>query len=68
MKPKMILAHHIPNYVAQGWRIESQSDVLAVFVKGRRVNHVLHLILSLLTLGMWLVVGSSCGSSIAKFA
>jgi len=36
-------------------RIESQSDYQAVLVRGRRPNHVLHLILSLLTLGFWAV-------------
>lgn len=34
-------------------RIESQTDYQAVIVRGRRPNHVLHLILSLLTLGLW---------------
>ena len=36
-----------------GMRVESQSDYQAVLVKGKRVNHILHLILTLITLGMW---------------
>lgn len=36
-------------------RIESQSDYNAVLVKGKKVNHVLHLILTLITLGFWLI-------------
>jgi hypothetical protein len=39
-----------------GWRVESQTDFQAVMVRGHRVNHVLHLILSVLTLGLWLIV------------
>jgi len=36
-------------------RIESQTDYQAVIVRGSRPNHVLHLILSVLTLGFWAV-------------
>jgi hypothetical protein len=39
-----------------GARIESQGDFEAVLVKGNRPNHILHLILSLLTAGLWLIV------------
>lgn len=39
-----------------GWRVESQTDFQAVLVKGRRPNHLLHLVLSVLTLGLWLIV------------
>lgn len=34
----------------------SQSDTQAQLVKGKRVNHVLHLILTILTFGLWVVV------------
>jgi hypothetical protein len=37
-------------------RIESKSDFTAVLVSGKKVNHVLHLILTLLTAGLWLFV------------
>ena len=36
--------------------VESRSDYEAVLVKGRRVNHLLHGILSVLTVGVWLPV------------
>ena len=53
---KEVLARQIANQIAQGRRVESQGDFQAVMVQGHRVNHVLHLILSLLTLGIWLIV------------
>jgi hypothetical protein len=46
----------IASYLAKGWRIESRTDHAAVMVKGKRVNHVLHLLLSLVTVGLWLPV------------
>ncbi len=42
--------------IRAGWRIESQSDFQAIVVSGRRVNHVLHLLLSILLIGLWLIV------------
>lgn len=40
----------------EGYRVESQTDYQAVMVKGKPVNNVLHLILTLVTLGLWLLV------------
>jgi hypothetical protein len=55
---KATLARTVTNLVAQGGgrRVESQSDYQAVVVRGRHVRHVLHLVLSILTAGVWLVV------------
>lgn len=53
---KQALARTIQSEVAGGARVESQSDYQAVLVKGHRVNHILHLILTLITLGVWVVV------------
>lgn len=53
---KELLARTISGQVAAGARVESQSDFQAVVVKGKGVNHVLHLILTLVTLGVWGVV------------
>ena len=36
--------------------MESQSDYSAVIRYGKPVNHVLHLILTLITLGIWVIV------------
>ncbi|MFD4326080.1 DUF4352 domain-containing protein [Nocardioides sp. NPDC058538] len=36
-----------------GWRIESQTDYYTVLAKGGRTNHVLHLLLTIFTCGLW---------------
>ncbi|GGU42844.1 DUF4352 domain-containing protein [Nocardioides albus] len=36
-----------------GWRVESQTDYHTVLAKGGRTNHVLHLILTIFTCGLW---------------
>jgi hypothetical protein len=51
---KAALALMIANVSAQGYRVESQSDFQAVVVKGKRINHALHIIVSLLTV-VWLL-------------
>ncbi len=51
-----LLAQAIQTQVASGARVESQGPFNAVVVRGKRVNHLLHLILSLLTAGLWLFV------------
>ena len=53
---KAALAQAIQNEVVQGGRVESQSDFQAVFVFGKPVNHILHLILAVVTCGIWLIV------------
>ena len=53
---KALLARQIANMVPRGWRVESQSDYQAVLVSGKSVNHVLHLILTLITCFTWGIV------------
>lgn len=53
---KAALAQAVANAVARGARVESQSDYQAVVVYGKRVNHVLHAILSIFTLLFWVIV------------
>lgn len=53
---KAILAQAIANEVAAGARVESQQDFQAVMVRGHRVNNVLHLILTLVTVLLWGIV------------
>lgn len=53
---KRNLAQAITREVASGYRVESQTDIQAVLVKGGKTNHVLHLILTLVTFGMWSIV------------
>lgn len=50
------LANSITFYVNNGWRMESQTEFQAVMVKGHRPNHILHLILTIITLGFWVFV------------
>ncbi|MCY4108289.1 MAG: hypothetical protein OXG11_04575 [Chloroflexi bacterium] len=40
----------------ENYWVDSRSDYEAVLVKGRRVNHLLHGIVSVLTVGVWLPV------------
>jgi len=54
---RAVLTRTIGNDVAMaGWRIESQTDYQAVIVKGHRPNHILHLILTIITFGIWAIV------------
>ena len=55
---RQALAQAVADTLAQSgkWRVESQSDYDAIVVKGKRTNHVLHLILSVVTMGSWLPV------------
>jgi hypothetical protein len=53
---KAALAQAIAGQIAQGYRVESQSDFQAVVVKGKRPNHLLHLVLTIITAGVWLIV------------
>lgn len=53
---RQTLATAVSREVAAGWRVESQTDVQAVMVKGKQINHLLHLILTLFTFGFWVFV------------
>jgi hypothetical protein len=41
---------------AEGWRIETRSDFQATIAKGNRINNTLHLILTIITVGIWGIV------------
>lgn len=43
----------VANHIANGWRVESQTNLQAVLVKGHRPNHLLHFFIGLLTIGVW---------------
>jgi len=62
---KAILAQAVANSLARpgNWRIESQSDYNAVIVKGRQINHVLHLLLTVFTVGIWLLIWMFMGAA-----
>ena len=42
--------------VHYGMRVESKTDFQAVMMKGKPVNHILHLLLTLFTFGLWIIV------------
>jgi len=51
-----ILRQVVQDAVAHGGRIEFMDQYSAVVVHGRPVNHVLHLLITILLLGLWLIV------------
>lgn len=53
---KEALARQVQAEVAKGWRVESTGDYQVEMVKGKPVNHLLHLILTLVTVFMWVVI------------
>lgn len=50
-----VLAQAVVKEVGRGHRVESQTNLQAILVKGKRPNHVLHLLLSVLTVGIWAI-------------
>ncbi len=48
-----LLGGEIQHMVRQGYRVESQVENQAVLVKGRRPNHLLHLVLTIITFSFW---------------
>ncbi|WAB09844.1 membrane protein [Streptomyces phage TagePhighter] len=53
---KRSMANAVQKEVVAGFHVESQTDTNAVLVKGKPTNHVLHLILTLVTFGLWSIV------------
>jgi hypothetical protein len=52
-----VLDAAVASHVQVGWAVESRSPTMAVMVShAASPNHVLHLLLSLVTCGLWLVV------------
>jgi hypothetical protein len=42
--------------MAEGWRVESRSEFSVTMVRGKRINHILHLLLTIITAGLWVIV------------
>lgn len=51
--PQMALAHAVAQHTRLGWRVESYGPGQVTLANGHSVNHILHLILTLVTLGLW---------------
>lgn len=58
LPPATALQRSIADCTAQGWRLQSSATNTASMVFGpdREMNHVPHLVLTLLTCGLWFVV------------
>ena len=54
--PAMTLDVQVAMAVTDGWMVESQTPTQAILVKSRKCNHILHLLLSVFTGGLWLPV------------
>ena len=53
---KQLLVQAVQSHVAQGFRVESHTGEFgAVLVKGHRPNHLMHLLLTVVTAGVWLI-------------
>ena len=50
---KRSLSIAVSNLIAQGRRVESQTDFSAILVRGHRPNHLVHLIATIFTFGFW---------------
>lgn len=50
---RAILAQQLQSAAVRGRRVESQSEYQATLVEGQKVNHTLHLIITLVTCGIW---------------
>jgi len=53
---KRSMADAVAVDVARGWRVQSQTETDALLARGGNVNHLLHLVLTLLTCGIWGIV------------
>lgn len=51
-----ILAQQIQASAVRGLRVENQDRFQAILIEGQPVNHVLHVILTLVTCGLWGIV------------
>ena len=50
---RTLLLGALDGQLADGARIESQDDFHAVLVRGRPTRHLMHFVISLLTIGIW---------------
>jgi ABC-type Fe3+ transport system permease subunit len=53
---KAWLAQQVDEHLRYGWEITSRTENLATLRRGRPVNHILHLLISLVTCGVWVLV------------
>ena len=51
-----ILERYVTYATQAGWKVVSQTATQAQLVRGKHTSHLLHLILTIITLGIWLPV------------
>jgi hypothetical protein len=51
-----ILAERLTWDARNGWRVTSQTQTQAQLAKGKPTSHLLHLVLTIITLGLWAIV------------
>ena len=51
-----ILSHAVAAHAAKGWTVLSQTPTQASLTKGKNTSHGVHIFLSIITLGVWLIV------------
>lgn len=51
-----ILQQQVVAHAAKGWSVLSQTQTQASLTKGKDTSHLLHLVLSVVTLGLWIPV------------
>ncbi|MFF1925671.1 hypothetical protein ACFVW8_34490 [Streptomyces sp. NPDC058221] len=56
MQRALILDWAVSQRIASGWRVESRSETQVVMVRGRPLNHVLHVVLTVFSCFLWGVV------------
>jgi hypothetical protein len=54
--PAHLLDQAVAHHVRMGWAVESRTPTMAVLVSGQPINHVLHLLLTVFTCGVWLII------------
>ena len=50
------LAERVDRHVAAGYSIDTRTEHVVTLVRGHRVNHTLHAILSVFTVGFWITI------------
>lgn len=50
------LVNTVQAHIMRGGRVESQTDQMAVVVYGKQPNHILHVLLCVITVGLWIPV------------
>lgn len=56
-----VLNRELQRYGAMGWRIETRSEFQATIARGKQISHLLHLFLTIFTLGLWLLIWALIG-------